>query len=267
MLIPTQLFAWDDGIVLTSPRAQSKVWRLLLETDSLEFSPLAGDLRRGQAFRINTIKQIRGCLTGGNAVDYNISKDPIIGMFRPVGCAVRKLYTSGEQWEQYSFGQSLRVLKNRLNVSVMNWSSLWKWQRLSRLVSWATTCPQRTSTSAAGWDQAQSEYALLWPSRYKSILQSGLGLIYFRYCLGIELSPSVKQDEDMRGLWDETNIIISTWVAEWMEFSLCIESNSGLSQLTKDQDKWHNFIEERDCKSARGLWVTQNSKLVGAGKE
>lgn len=63
---------------------------------------------------------------------------------------------------------------------------------------------RRMGSSAVGVCLAITEYSL-----HISLLRL---LIHKRYCFNMQLPPSIMAEDDMRNIWTETNMIISTWV-------------------------------------------------------
>lgn len=66
------------------------------ETDSVEFSSLATNMKQGDQFRAETINYIRASLAGNNALATKSSSDPIITKFKAVGDAVASSFTESK---------------------------------------------------------------------------------------------------------------------------------------------------------------------------
>lgn len=147
------------------------------ETDSLHFSSLAADLPRAHLFRLETIDYIRECLTDENGASHNPCSNSVITCFRPVGKAVRESCTDDQ----------LRSFLDELEYFVV-------------MTEVEQFCSLRDNLPSV------DEYL----QRRKGSSAVGVCLALTEYAFDMELPPSVMRNVDMRQLWDETNVIIST---------------------------------------------------------
>ncbi|OTA70327.1 terpenoid synthase [Hypoxylon sp. EC38] len=154
------LFAWDD------------------ETDSLEFSTVIDDWDKASVFRHKTINYVQQILSKNSELELSeISPDPIIGLFKPVGEAVSESY-------------------NDRQISTF----------LDELLFYFNMCGEEQKLQMVHHLPTVEEYV-------RRRLGSGavrVCLATIEYAYGITLSQQVMDDEAMQRIWHEANIIIST---------------------------------------------------------
>ncbi|KAI1211726.1 terpenoid synthase [Annulohypoxylon truncatum] len=154
------LFAWDD------------------ETDSHEFSALVNDWGEASAFRQKTIDYVQQSLSGSSDSKLSdISTDPIITGFKPVGQAISRSCDD----------RQLSTFLDEMIFFIESCGEEQKLQLTNRLPTVEEHARRRLGTGAVRICLATIEYAY-----------------------GIKLSQEVMNDEAMQRLWHETNVIIST---------------------------------------------------------
>ncbi|KAI1462518.1 terpenoid synthase [Annulohypoxylon moriforme] len=148
------------------------------ETDSHEFSMIIGDWGKASAFRQRTIDYVQQSLSGSSELKLSsISTDPIISGFKPVGHAIS---SSCDERQIATF--------------------------LDEMVFFIKSCEEEQKQKQTSQLHTVEEY-----------VQCRLGTGAVRICLatieyayGIKLSQEVMDDEAMRRIWHETNVIIAT---------------------------------------------------------
>ncbi|KAI2473190.1 terpenoid synthase [Annulohypoxylon bovei var. microspora] len=154
------LFAWDD------------------ETDSHEFSTIVNDWREASAFRQRTMDYIQQSLSGSSESKLSdISTDPIITSFKPVGQAISR---SCDDRQMNTFLDEMRFFIKSCGEE----QDLLLTDRLPTVEEYAQ---RRLGTGAVRICLATIEYAY-----------------------GITLSQEIMDDEAMQRIWHETNVVICT---------------------------------------------------------
>ncbi|OTA96441.1 hypothetical protein M434DRAFT_8886 [Hypoxylon sp. CO27-5] len=191
------LFAWDD------------------ETDSLEFSTVINDWDKASVFRQNTINYVQQILSKNSELGLSeISPDPIIGLFKPVGEAVSESC-------------------NDRQISTF----------LDELLFYFNMCGEEQKLQVAHHLPTVEEYVRL-------RLGSGavrVCLATIEYAYGITLPQQMMDDEAMQRIWHEANIIISTSSIERFDTAES-EILKRYSTMPKVQEDIHKFVD--GCKYA-----------------
>ncbi|KAI1389854.1 terpenoid synthase [Hypoxylon trugodes] len=154
------LFAWDD------------------ETDSAEFSSIIRDWDKASTFRQRTIDYLRASLSGSPESKLaEISTEPIIAVFKPVGGAIYKSC-------------------NDRQINTL----------LDELIFYLNMCGEEQKLQVAHRLPTIEEYV-----RFR--MGSGAVRVCFatiEYAYGLTLPDEVMADEDMQQIWHEANVIIYT---------------------------------------------------------
>ncbi|KAI0892300.1 terpenoid synthase [Annulohypoxylon nitens] len=178
MLMSIWLFAWDD------------------ETDSLEFSTIVNDWDQASTFRQRTIDYVQQCLSGSSESKLSeISTDPIITGFKPVGQAMLKTCNDRE----ISLFPIGRLQKSNRGVGQIN-------TFLDEMIFFIRSCGEEQEIQLTNQLPTVEECA-------RRRLGTGavrICLATIEYAYGIALPQEVMDDEAMQRLWNETNIIICT---------------------------------------------------------
>ncbi|XDG04251.1 hypothetical protein ABKA04_003866 [Annulohypoxylon sp. FPYF3050] len=154
------LFAWDD------------------ETDSPEFSTIVNDWGKASTFRQRTIDYVQQCLSGSSESKLSeISADPIITGFKPVGQAMLKTCND----------RQINTFLDEMIFFIRSCGEEQEIQLTNQLPTVEECARHRLGTGAVRICLATIEYAY-----------------------GITLPQEVMNDEAMQRLWNETNIIICT---------------------------------------------------------
>ncbi|KAI0143932.1 terpenoid synthase [Hypoxylon sp. NC0597] len=154
------LFAWDD------------------EMDSLELSTVINDWDKASIFRQKTVDYIRQSLSRDLELELsNISTDPLISLFKPVGEAISKSC-------------------NDRQISAL----------LDELLFFVNMCGEEHGLQVAHCLPTVEEYV-------RRRLGSGAVRVCFatiEYAYGITLPQQIRDDEAMQRIWHEANVIIYT---------------------------------------------------------
>ncbi|KAI4244340.1 MAG: hypothetical protein L6R40_003066 [Gallowayella cf. fulva] len=150
------------------------------ELDSSEFSSLVLDYDRARSFRTETLEYAqRYLITNEHTITTKATTDVIIASFKPVAVAISE---SCSPAQIKTFMEEMRFFVDMTDVEQQVQMSM-------KLPSLEEYRQRRMGSSAVRMCLAITEY-----------------------CFGMEIPRTVIDDDDMRVIWNETNVIISTCV-------------------------------------------------------
>jgi len=151
-------------------------------------------------------------MAGDEILAAKSSSNPIITKFKPIGDAIFGSFTKGRSMRLFPSCNSMTETLEAQAASLLYELELFvqmtgveqQYQMNERLPTVEEYMERRMGSSAVGVCLAMTEFVNFIVNGDKMLTSDS------RSCNGIEIPPSIMQDADVKALWDETNVIIST---------------------------------------------------------